>query len=177
MRKNYLFVIFVLCMVLSACRAPVSTNNSVKNNEDVNGVTSNGTGESKQNKTLNWTMLEGEWTLESGMVDGEEYTAEDAGYTTELSFEKNGEDITAHYWRELNGLRQEFDAQIELIDTPVYEGCGNDEWSVQFHILDVNLFEDEEFYATLIDENTLLFQHLYPFDGTQGVSYQYYTRK
>ena len=37
--------------------------------------------------------------------------------------------------------------------------------------------EADDFYATLIDENTLLLQRLYPFDGTQGVSYQTYVRK
>ena len=39
-------------------------------------------------------------------------------------------------------------------------------------------FDDtEEFYATLIDENTLLMQQFYPFDGNIGVSYQTYRRK
>ena len=70
-----------------------------------------------------------------------------------------------------------FEAELELLEEPVYEGCGNDEWSVKFLTYNSTYGEDEEFYATLIDENTLLLQHLYPFDGTQGVSYQTYTRK
>ena len=74
-------------------------------------------------------------------------------------------------------MNEKVNAKLELLEEPVYVGCGNDEWSVRFKIVNSNLGEDEEFYATLIDEKRLILQHLYPFDGTQGVSYQTYISK
>lgn len=181
MRKNWIFVVLtiVLCIVLASCTAPEKNNKPEIDNTDVNVADNNSTEEHKQeeSKTPAPEMLEGEWILGSGMIEGEEYTAEDAGYTTEVTFEKTDDGIKAHYWREMNGLKQEFDASLEILDTPVYEGCGNDAWSVRFLTYNSTFGEADDFYATLIDENTLLLQHLYPFDGTQGVSYQTYVRK
>jgi len=119
------------------------------------------------------SLLEGEWTMVSGMVDGDEYTAEEAGYTTELSISGK----TAYYRHVMGDVAQSFDAELVYLDEPIYDGCGNDEWSVMFELTSSDFGAEDEFYATLIDENTLLFQQFFPFDGTQGVSYQTYKRK
>ena len=68
-------------------------------------------------------------------------------------------------------------ADLELCDQPLYPGCGNDEWSVTFHVTETTFDPEDEFYATLIDENTLLLRNIFPFDGTLGVSHQTFIRK
>ena len=86
-------------------------------------------------------------------------------------------DTTATYFSKTEYTNDKFEAELDLAPEPLYEGCSNDEWSVRFLTYNSTFGEADDFYATLIDENTLLLQHLYPFDGTQGVSYQTYVRK
>jgi len=182
MRKSWIntVLIIVLCMLLASCKSPEKANQPKTDNPDVS-VTDKNTDEVKkeESKTSAPEMLEGEWILGSGMIEGEEYTAEDAGYTTEVTFEKTDDGIKAHYWREMNGLRQEFDASLEILDTPVYEGCGNDEWSATF-VTDNEFSDKDEFYMTLIGEDKLLIKHIYiidHYDESMGMSYAFYDRK
>jgi len=182
MRKSWIntVLIIVLCMLLASCKSPEKANQPKTDNPDVS-VTDKNTDEVKkeESKTPAPEMLEGEWILGSGMIEGEEYTAEDAGYTTEVTFEKTDDGIKAHYWREMNGLRQEFDASLEILDTPVYEGCGNDEWSATF-VTDNEFSDKDEFYMTLIGEDKLLIKHIYiidHYDESMGMSYAFYDRK
>ena len=55
-----------------------------------------------------------------------------------------------------------YQEQIESLDEPLYEGCGNEEWSVRIgeeSEKNENGYPvDEEYYATLLDMNTLLLQ-------------------
>ena len=182
MRKSWIntVLIIVLCMLLASCKSPEKANQPKTDNPDVS-VTDKNTDEVKkeESKTPAPGMLEGEWILGSGMIEGEEYTAEDAGYTTEVTFEKTDDGIKAHYWREMNGLKQEFDASLEILDTPVYEGCGNDEWSATF-VTDNEFSDKDEFYMTLIGEDKLLIKHIYiidHYDESMGMSYAFYDRK
>lgn len=182
MRKSWIntVLIIVLCMLLASCKSPEKANQPKTDNPDVS-VTDKNTDEVKkeESKTPAPEMLEGEWILGSGMIEGEEYTAEDAGYTTEVTFEKTDDGIKAHYWREMNGLKQEFDASLEILDTPVYEGCGNDEWSATF-VTDNEFSDKDEFYMTLIGEDKLLIKHIYiidHYDESMGMSYAFYDRK
>lgn len=182
MRKSWIntVLIIVLCMLLASCKSPEKANQPKTDNPDVS-VTDKNTDEVKkeESKTPAPEMLEGEWILGSGMIEGEEYTAEDAGYTTEVTFEKTDDGIKAHYWREMNGLKQEFDASLEIFDTPVYEGCGNDEWSATF-VTDNEFSDKDEFYMTLIGEDKLLIKHIYiidHYDESMGMSYAFYDRK
>ena len=121
------------------------------------------------------SLLDGEWVFAYGETDGYEFTAEEEGIESGISI--NISDSTAKYYSKTEFTDEKFDAELEIIEEPVYEGCGNDEWKVKFNTYNSTFGEDEEFYATLIDENTLLLRHLFPFDGTQGVSHQTYTRK
>ena len=122
-------------------------------------------------------LLDGEWIFSHGETDGYEYTAEEAGIESELQITSSTADVTAKYFSKTEFDTKTFEAELVLLDEAVYEGCGNDEWSVKFSMIQSDYSNDEEFYATLIDENTLLLRHLFPFDGTQGVSHQTYTRK
>lgn len=121
------------------------------------------------------SLLDGEWVFAYGETDGYEFTAEEEGIESGISI--NISDSTAKYYSKTEFTDKKFDAELEMIEEPVYEGCGNDEWKVKFNTYNSTYGEDEEFYATLIDENTLLLRHLFPFDGTQGVSHQTYTRR
>lgn len=121
------------------------------------------------------SLLDGEWVFAYGETDGYEFTAEEEGIESGISI--NISNSTAKYYSKTEFTDEKFDAELEIIEEPVYEGCGNDEWKVKFNTYNSTFGEDEEFYATLIDENTLLLRHLFPFDGTQGVSHQTYTRK
>ena len=121
------------------------------------------------------SLLDGEWVFAHGETDGYEFTAEEEGIESGISI--NISNSTAKYYSKTEFTDKKFDAELEIIEEPVYEGCGNDEWKVKFNTYNSTFGEDEEFYATLIDENTLLLRHLFPFDGTQGVNHQTYTRK
>lgn len=121
------------------------------------------------------SLLDGEWVFAYGETDGYEFTAEEEGIESGISI--NISDSTAKYYSKTEFTDEKFDAELEIIEEPVYEGCGNDEWKVKFNTYNSTFGEDEEFYATLLDDNTLLLRHLFPFDGTQGVSHQTYTRK
>ena len=120
-------------------------------------------------------FLDGKWTFVSAETDGYEYTAAEVTFDSEITISENIANYT--YSDDTTDVFNEFEAELELINEPVYEGCGNDLWSVKLNIINGYNQPDEEYYATLTDENTLLLQHLFPFDGTQGVSYTTYTRK
>lgn len=72
--------------------------------------------------------------------------------------------------------------EVTLLDQPIYEGCGNDEWSVRIGeespLNEHGYPTGVDIYVTLLDENTLLQQRYYSFDNGQipGVSYQTYKR-
>lgn len=72
------------------------------------------------------------------------------------------------------------DRQVTVLDEPLYEGCGNDVWSVrigeQSPLNEHGYPAQTEIYVTLTDQNTLLQQHYFSFDGGPGVSYQTYRR-
>ena len=122
-------------------------------------------------------LLHGDWAFVSGETDGDEFTAAEAGIKSEITITVGEDDVTAKYYSSTEYSTKRFEAELELLEQPVYEGCGNDVWSVKFHTYSSDYGADEEFYATLTDEKTLLLQHFFPFDGTQGVSYQTYVRK
>lgn len=123
-------------------------------------------------------LMEGTWVLVSGQTDGDEFLAETAGLESELTIEKNSHnELYADYRLQSDVKYQSFTGVAEEKDMSLYDGCGNDKWCVEF-VLDSSSFgDDEEFYATLTDEDTLLMQHFFPFDGATGVSYLTYIRK
>jgi len=73
-----------------------------------------------------------------------------------------------------------FSYSVEVLEEPVYEGCGNESWSVRIgptSPLNENGYpKDVERYATLLDRDTVLFQRYFSIDGGPAVSYQTYKR-
>ncbi len=121
--------------------------------------------------------MTGTWVLVSGHTDGYEFTAEEAGLESELTVKKASGKLDASYWIQSDAKYESFDAEAIYRDMSLHEGCPNDEWCVEFVVKSGNFSDEDEFYATLIDDDTLLFQHFFPFDGTTGVSYMTYKRK
>ena len=70
--------------------------------------------------------------------------------------------------------------EVTILNHPLYEGCGNDSWSVRIgpeSPKDANGYPTEtEYYATLLDYNTLLMQQYYTVDGSPAVSTLTYWR-
>ena len=121
--------------------------------------------------------LDGEWVLSGVEVEGEKLTAEEAGLKSEITITSTTSDVAASYFNSTEYATERFEAEVIYMEEPLYYQCENDVWSVKFNIISGDFGEDEEFYATLLDDNTLLLRHLFPFDGAQGVSHQTYTRK
>lgn len=73
-----------------------------------------------------------------------------------------------------------YNREVTVLDDIIYSGCGNEEWSVRIgdlSPLNENGYpENPEIYVTLLDQNTLLQQQYFSFDGGPGVSYQTYKR-
>lgn len=124
------------------------------------------------------SLLEGEWILVGGATEGWEYTAEEEGIESEISITAEGEEFTVYCWsKNVIGEEESFDAETIYVEEPLYYGCDNEEWSVKFLMTGGDFRDDEEYCAALTDENTLLVQHIYPFDGALGMSYQTYERQ
>ena len=121
--------------------------------------------------------LSGEWVLSGVEVEGQKLTAKEAGLESEIAITSTTSDVTATYFNSTEYETKRFEAEVIYVEEPLYYQCENDAWSVKFGIVSGDFGEDEEFYATLIDDNTLLLRQLFPFDGAQGVSYQTYIRK
>lgn len=126
-----------------------------------------------KSKAPNPNLLNGEWTLLSTEVEGEVLSKEESGLSSEINISDNN----ARYFLSTEYETKGFEADFEFLEEPLYYACTNDIWCIKFNMTDGDFGEDEEFYATLIDEDTLLLRHLFPFDGSQGVSHQTYTRK
>lgn len=85
---------------------------------------------------------------------------------------------TRDYYGDL--MDSAYGLEVEVLDEPLYTECSNDVWSVRIGEMaevDENGYPVEtEYYATLLDYNTLLLQQYYTLDGSPSVSYQTYVR-
>ncbi len=59
-----------------------------------------------------------------------------------------------------------YDVPIELIDVPLYDGCGNEKWSVRIHPTDGIDRRYSDNSVTLLDQNTLLMQKYSEWDDS-----------
>lgn len=137
---------------------------------------------------LHPAQLQGTWLQVSGVVEGDEWDAM-PGYFGSLVFKTQWNDATSSYEMTVDSeekdhlgmFRESFwDFSTEILDECLYEGCGNDEWSVHLgeysQVNEDGYPTDMEYYVTLVDENTLLKQCYYTLDGAPAVSYQTYQR-
>jgi len=138
---------------------------------------------------LSPAQLTGTWVLTSGMVEGWEWDSRDEKEYGVLFFNTMWDEeiasltLVADYesrtgWGQ---MRESFyDRELTLLEDPIYEGCGNEKWSVRIGpespLNEHGYPEETDYYVTLLDENVLLLQRYYTFDGGPGVNYSYYKR-
>lgn len=138
---------------------------------------------------LSPAQLTGTWVMTSGMVEGWEWDARDEREYGVLFFDSAwneeiaGPVLHADYesrtgWGD---MRESFyDQELTLLEEPVYEGCGNEKWSVRIGpespVNEHGYPKETDYYVTLLDENTLLLQSYYTIDDGPGVSYSYFKR-
>lgn len=76
-------------------------------------------------------------------------------------------------------LREARDMTADYQETPVYEGCGNEAWRLRLSAAKpvYQNYMEEEFYVTVLDADTLLFQmRLKDIDGILTTSTQIFSR-
>lgn len=185
MKKNILIFILIFALgIMSGCgktevNKPVEVLGNTNQETELNSTPSTEVDEKNTDKSIlqakapNPNLLDGQWILATTEVEGEKLTAEESGLKSEITIAND----TAQYFITTEYETKRFEANLEFLEEPLYYDCSNDIWCLKFDTFISDFGEDEEFYATLIDENTLLLRHLFPFDGTQGVSHQTYTRK
>ena len=111
-----------------------------------------------------WRMVSGE-TVTEGEPEVWSFTADEMEINRILTFhsswdseEPNGVD----YYDEWHPgyLREARDMTADYQEIPVYEGCGNEAWRLRLSAAKpvYQNYMEEEFYVTVLDADTLLFQ-------------------
>lgn len=130
-----------------------------------------------------WRMVSGE-TVTEGEPEVWSFTADEMEINRTLTFhsswdseEPNGVD----YYDEWHPgyLREARDMTADYQETPVYEGCGNEAWRLRLSAAKpvYQNYMEEEFYVTVLDADTLLFQmRLRDTDGILTTSTQIFSR-
>lgn len=130
-----------------------------------------------------WRMVSGE-TVTEGDPEVWSFTADEMEINRTLTFhsswdseEPNGVD----YYDEWHPgyLREARDMTADYQETPVYEGCGNEAWRLRLSAAKsvYQNYMEEEFYVTVLDADTLLFQmRLKDTDGILTTSTQIFSR-
>lgn len=130
--------------------------------------------------------LVGTWLMVSGETEGWEWNAMPGELET-LVFKtvSSAMEVTLaadrecrdHYGTLTDSIHGE---GLTILDEPLYEGCGNEVWSVRIgpgSPQDANGYPTRtEFYVTMLERNTLLMQRYYTLDGYPAVSYQTFRR-
>ncbi len=130
-----------------------------------------------------WHMVSGE-TVTEGESEVWTFTAGEMEINRTLTFhsswddeEPNGVDFYDEwhpgYFREARAMTADYQ------ETPVYAGCGNEAWCLRLSGAEpvYQNYMEEEFYVTVLDEDTLLFQvRLKDTDGVSTVSTQIFSR-
>ena len=130
--------------------------------------------------------LVGTWLMVSGETEGGQWEAM-PGTLSSLVFRVTAYDGPLElradleemdYYGTMNDAVH--DQPVTILNKALYDGCGNNSWSVRIgpeSPKDENGYPTgTEFYATLVDYNTLILQRHYTMDGFQAVSYQTYWR-
>ena len=129
--------------------------------------------------------LAGTWIMVSGETEGWEWEAMPGHFETlvfSFMWDEYGPGLRADsqycYYDEIES--RYWGSVVTVFDEPLYEGCENAVWSVRIgdeSPKDENGYLTEtEYYATLLDRNTLLMQQYYTLDGYPALSYQTFQR-
>lgn len=122
--------------------------------------------------------LQGDWTMVSMEIEGYVTDGRAEGVLSSVSFEEGAHGVEAVYTKLslYSGIDEEFRASVRYQDQPLYSGCGNEAWSVEFKPQVYEQDECTQFYATLLDRDTLLLQRRFSIDEGPAVCYETYQR-
>ena len=130
--------------------------------------------------------LEGTWLMVSGETEGYEWEAMPdrlSSLVFSVTFFDDPPSLAAH--REVRDYDGEltdsaYNVKVDVLPEPLYEGCENADWSVRIgpaSEVDENGYPlGTEYYATLLNHNTMLVQQYFTLDGAPTVTYQTYAR-
>lgn len=140
--------------------------------------------------------LEGDWemvstgNLESDLekvsirAEGDASDVVGNDFLASISFEESAYGVDAVYTDLSGGFALEFRAFLRYREEPLYQGCGNGTWSVEFDTQGNDMIEDTQLCATLLDRDTLLLQWrnlmdgvpMFNSDGSPSAHYDIYRR-
>lgn len=130
--------------------------------------------------------LTGTWIMTSGETEGWEWDAMPGRLSTLVfKLDSAGEESWLAADMEDRGYYGDLESSfynlpLEILPNALYEGCENTLWSVRIGpaspVNQNGAPLEPEYYATLLDQNTLLMQQYYLLDGYPAVSYQTYQR-
>ncbi len=122
--------------------------------------------------------FQGDWTMVSMEIEGYVTDGRAEGVLSSVSFEEGAHGVEAVYTKLslYSGIDEEFRASVRYREQPLYSGCGNEAWSVEFKPQVYEQDEGTQFYATLLDRDTLLLQRRFSIDGGPAVCYETYRR-
>ncbi len=130
-------------------------------------------------------QMVGTWLMITGEMEGYEWEAMPGtletlvirpSVTDPSTLVAGGEEreFYGSLWNETSGQT------LEILREPLYEGCGNELWSVRIGPVspknEYGYPTDSERYATLLDQDTMLVQNYFTIDGAPAVSYQKFRR-
>lgn len=122
--------------------------------------------------------FQGDWTMLSMEIEGSVSDGSPEGVLSSVSFEESAHGVEAVYTKFslYSGIDEELRASVRYREEPLYHGCGNEAWSVEFKPQVYEQDEGTQFYATLLDRDTLLLQRRFFIDGSPAVCYETYRR-
>ncbi len=157
-----------------------------RNNAEKNAL---GTFDRRGGEACDPDELAGRWILTDGEVEGDHWYASKEGMVGEILIEEKKDSLRlksfSYHWNDGAGYQSFENAPLKEVDEPVYTGCSNNDWRVD---VEVSTIEEtggkkkkldpkwDGYAATLVDENTLLWQTFFEFDGGPGVSYMTFHR-
>ena len=126
--------------------------------------------------------LEGTWLMVSGITEGWEWDAmpgnfesmifrvEEVDGAQRMAVDSESGDISGYVPSSYYGKG------ITVLDEPLYEGCGNEDWSVlvgeKSPVNEGGLPIETEYYVTLLDRDTMLRQQYFTLDGAPMLTEQ-----
>ena len=130
--------------------------------------------------------LAGTWLMVCGETEGWQWEAM-PNELSSLVFHVAAYDGPLEMWADMETLDYygtmtdaDYGQEVLILNKAIYDDCENNSWCVRMgpeSPKDENGYPTEtEFYATLLDYNTLLLQRYYTIDGCPAVSYQTYWR-
>lgn len=126
--------------------------------------------------------LKGTWLMVSGETEGYAWDAMPGRFESMVFRMEESRLVADSEQGDLSGYVPSawYSKEVTVLDEPLYEGCGNEEWSARLgekSPVDAQGYPTgTDYHVTLLDHDTLLCQQYFSLDGGPGVSYQTFKR-